>query len=149
MPELIRIKKSIFYITIISIAIIIFTTSVDTLLNAKNVSSFQLWLKENSIDAANEAQHYQIYLGILMTEYFLKLIVPVIYGLQTYFAYVKSGVGIVYKAIWTVILGAILVVTVLNFNISSPAYYITAALYIVIIITLLNIKKETQKDIGG
>lgn len=149
MPELIRIKKNIFYILIISVAVIILTISIDTLFNAKSVSSFQLWLNENNIDTVQEADYYQVYLGILMTEYFFKLIVPIIYGLQTYFAYVKSGVGIVYKAIWTVILGAMFVVTLLNFNIASFVNYITAIAYIVIIISILNIKKETQKDIGG
>ena len=97
----------------------------------------------------DEAEQYQVYLGILMTEYFFKLIVPIIYGLQTYFAYVKSGVGIVYKAIWAVILIAMLVVTVMNFNMQSPSYYITTIAYIVTIIALLNSKKDSQKNIGG
>ena len=95
MPDLIRIKKSIFYITMISIAVIILTISVDTLFSANSESSFQIWLADNSMGTFDESQQYQVYLGILMTDYFFRLIVPIVYGLQTYFAYVKSGIGIV------------------------------------------------------
>ncbi len=145
MLELIRIKKKLFYITMVSVALIILTISVDTLIKANNEVSFNIWQAENSLETLEEVEQYRVYLGILMVDYFFRLIVPMVYGLQTYFAYKKSGVGIIYKSIWSVILIAMLIVTILNFNTASLADYLTGISYIVIIITLLNIKKDSKK----
>ena len=149
MFELIKIKKKNFYTTIISIAAIILAVSAETLAKANNNALFEIWLTDNGFKLADEAQMYGVYLSATIFEYFLRLIVPFVYGLQTYFAYVKTGVGAVYKAIWAVILGAMLVITFLNFEIESFAYYVSAAAYVIIIISLLLIKKDPKKDIGG
>jgi hypothetical protein len=84
-----------------------------------------------------------------MIDYFFRLIVPVVFGLQTYFAHIRSGVGIIYKAVWAVVLGGMLIVTILNFDTSSPAYYISGVAYVIIMISLLRIKHNPQKNVGG
>jgi hypothetical protein len=149
MLNLVKLKKTTFYIMVISAAAVILAISVDTLLRANNEVLFKSWLMESSFTDATDDQLYRVYLGSLMVDYFFRLIVPVVFGLQTYFAYTKSGVGIVYKAVWTVVLGGMLFVTILNFDTSSPAYYISGIAYVIIIISILRIKHNSQKTIGG
>jgi len=149
MLNLVKLKKATFYIMVISAAAIILSISVDTLLRANNDILFNRWLTENSFADGTDDQLYRVYLGSLMVDYFFRLIVPVVFGLQTYFAYIKSGVGIVYKVVWAVILGGMLIVTLLNFDTASPAYYISGIAYVIIIVSILRIKHNSQKTIGG
>ena len=149
MLELAKLKKSIFYIMMISAATIIVSVSVDTLLRANNDVLYFNWLTENSFTAGSDDQFYRVYLGSLMVDYFFRLIAPVVFGLQTYFAYIRTGVGIVYKSVWAVVLGGMLMVTILNFDTASPAYYISVTAYAIIIISLIKIKHNSQKSIGG
>ena len=149
MLRLVKLKKRTFYIMIISAAAVILSVSVDTLLRANNDLLFNEWIAGGSFEINDSEQLYRLYLSSLMADYFFRMIVPVAFGLQTYFAFIKSGVGIVYKIIWAVIIGAMLIVTLLNFDPSSPVYYITSAAYVIIVISLLRIKHNPQKSVGG
>lgn len=149
MLNLVKLKKSNFYPMIIAAAAIILSISLDTLLRANNDVLFNSWMTENNFGTGSDDQYYRVYLGSLMIDYFFRLIVPVVFGLQTYFAYIRSGVGIIYKAVWAVVLGGMLMVTILNFDTSSPAYYISGVAYVIIMISLLRIKHNSQKTVGG
>ncbi len=149
MLELVKLKKSTFYTLVISAAVIILSVSLDTLLRANSEVLYNGWLTENSYLTGSDEELYRVYLGSLMVDYFFRLIVPVVFGLQTYFAYVRSGVGIIFKAIWAVVLGGMLVVTLLNFDTASPVYYISCTAYVIIIVSLLRIRHNSQKTIGG
>jgi glutathionyl-hydroquinone reductase len=91
MLRLVKLKKRTFYIMIISAAAVILSVSVDTLLRANNDLLFNEWITGGSFEINDSEQLYRLYLSSLMADYFFRMIVPVAFGLQTYFAFISPG----------------------------------------------------------
>lgn len=140
-----KLPTSKFYKLIVSCSLIIFAASLDVMFRVKDMSLFNDWVEINQLQG-EEAQLLSHYVSIHLSMFFSKIIIPVIFGIYTYFAYMKLRINQLYVFIWTVLNLGGLAYTVVELNLNSVLYYISILSYIVMLITILSLVELIREN---
>ncbi len=127
-----------FYILIIACSVIIFSASLDVMLRVKDAALFNQWIETNAL-VGDETQLLSHYISIHLSVFFTKIIIPVLFGIYTYFAYTKLRINQLYVFMWTVLNFGGLAYTAIEMNLSSIFYYVSIIGYAVMLITILSL----------
>ncbi len=126
------------YLILLSCALIIFITSLETMLRVKDSTLFDSWLSSNQL-VGDKAQFLNDYISINLSIFFSKIMIPVIFAIYTYYAYIKIRINQLYVFIWTVLNLGGLAYTVIELRLDSIFYYINILGYIIMLLTLLSL----------
>lgn len=126
------------YLILLSCALIIFITSLETMLRVKDSTLFDNWLSSNQL-VGDKAQFLNDYISINLSIFFSKIMIPVIFAIYTYYAYIKIRINQLYVFIWTVLNLGGLAYTVIELRLDSMFYYINILGYIIMLLTLLSL----------
>lgn len=126
------------YLILLSCALIIFITSLETMLKVKDSTLFDNWLSSNQL-VGDKALFLNDYISVNLSIFFSKILIPVIFAIYTYYAYIKIRINQLYVFIWTVLNLGGLAYTVIELRLDSMFYYINILGYIIMLLTLLSL----------
>lgn len=108
------------------LAVIIMVISLETMIHIKDADLFDAWYESYEVEhlRVSEAEAFQVYVTAQLSIYFFRVIVPMILGVHTYFAYVKLRVNKLFVFIWTVLLIGALAYRVAHKDFDSIFFYI-------------------------
>lgn len=141
-------KKNL-YLILIPCAIIIFSSSIETMMRVKDISLYNQW-SQSLINSNNSQmsydQSFDAYLIMNLTYYIFKIIIPIFLSINTYFAYTHTRVNKLFIFVWVVfVLGGLSYVLVEQ-SFYSIFYYINIAAYIILVLAILYLNKFTSKS---
>lgn len=113
------------------------------MIKTKDILLYEEWYRgavNSGLDAGYE-DSFGMYLSINLSEFFMKVLIPMALGLYSYFAYVKIRVNKLFVFIWTVLLGGAAAYIAIDKNFDSVFYYIILGSYIVTVFTVLSLVK--------
>lgn len=147
-------KKQL-YIILIFCAIIIFSTSIETLIKVKDLDLYENWM-QNLNNGSNSQIWYETsfddYIMANLIYLFFKIAIPMFFSFNSYLAYIRTRINYLFIFIWsTLIIGGILY-TFVELSYYSVFYYINIIGYIILFITLLsliNVIDEKNSRKGG
>jgi small-conductance mechanosensitive channel len=139
--------KKQYYIILFSLATLLMFLSLDVIIRVKDITLFLLWVEKNAsmVDGMLEEEQLSLYVTSNLSYYFIKSIIPIFFGIQSYFAYIKTRIGNLYIAVWSVLFGGSMIYHILEFKFDSILYYIICIIYMVIMMTLLSLYNEINK----
>ncbi len=131
--------KKEYYIILFSIMVLSIFLSLDVFIKVKDYSLFLLWVENNNdtLEGLTETEMFSTYVTANMSYYFFKILVPMFFGIQSYFAYTKTRISNVYTIVWGILLAGASAYHILELDFDSVFYYIIAILYLTITITIL------------
>jgi len=138
------------YLILVPCAIIIFSSSIETLMRVKDLNLFQEWLltlEQLGESQLSQNQAFDAYVTGNLINFFLKISIPISLSINSYFAYTKLRINQLFIFIWTVALLGGLAYTLVELSFYSVFYYIKIAGYlflVVIILSLINIINESK-----
>lgn len=132
-----KLPKKHMYILLISLSVMILSMSLETMMRVKDITLFDIWYK-NQVDITREAG-YNIYVTATLSYFLQRVIVPIAFGIHTYFAYTKIRVNKLFVFMWTVLLGGGFVFNLIGLQFGSMFYYINNVLFIILIGTVLSL----------
>lgn len=132
-----KLPKKHMYIMLISLSFIIFSTSLEMMMRVKDVALFDIWYLEHN-EVSRQAA-FSVYVTGLMSIYFQSVIAPIIFGIHTYFAYVKIRINKLFVFMWTVLLGGGLAMVIVSWQFDSIFYYIKIVFYMILLGTILSL----------
>ncbi|OJV64467.1 MAG: hypothetical protein BGO41_12685 [Clostridiales bacterium 38-18] len=126
------------YIFLAACALIILSSSIDVMIRVKDLDLFDQWRLASGIEAdVNDL--FNAYVTISMSIYFFKIIVPIIFGIYCFYAYKKIRVNHLFVFIWTVLnLGGLAYVLVER-QLGSVFFYLSAVGYLINVIMLISL----------
>lgn len=134
------------YILLISLSVMILSMSLETMMRVKDIALFDIWYK-NQVDITREAG-YSIYITATLSYFIQRVIVPMAFGIHTYFAYTKIRVNKLFVFMWTVLLGGGLAFNLITLQFGSMFYYINNVLFIILIGTVLSLLGVIDQNKG-
>lgn len=137
-----KIPKSKYYLILVVTSIIILSISLESILRAKDISLFENWLDINNIiivDDYDLNQGFNLYIVLILSNMFLKIIIPASLSIYSYFAYTRIRINKLFIFIWTVLLLGGLAYELISFNIASIFFYINIIAYISLILTIVSL----------
>lgn len=126
------------YLILLSCALIIFISSLETMIKVKDTMLFNDWVESNQLIGDN-ALLLNDYISINLSIFFSKIIIPVIFAIYTYYAYIKIRINQLYVFIWTVLNIGGLAYTVVELRLDSIFYYFNILGYVIMLLTLLSL----------
>ncbi|NLY45962.1 MAG: hypothetical protein GX053_08270 [Tissierella sp.] len=137
-----KIPKSKYYLILIFTSIIILSISLESIFRAKDLSLFENWLDINNmtpVDDYDFNQGFNSYIVIILSNMFLKIMIPASLSIYSYFAYIRIRINRLFIFIWTVLLLGGLAYEVVGLNIGSIFFYINIIAYIGLILTIVSL----------
>lgn len=134
-----------FYLILFSCALIIFITSLETMFRVKDVMLYNHWVETNQL-IGDKAQLLNDYISINLSNFFSKIIIPVLFAIYTYYAYMKIRINQLYVFIWTVLNLGGLAYTLIELRFDSIFYYINILGYVVLLLTLISLIDVIRED---
>ncbi|MDH8678324.1 hypothetical protein QE109_09205 [Fusibacter bizertensis] len=126
------------YLILLSCALIIFISSLETMIKVKDTMLFNDWVESNQLIGDNTLL-LNDYISINLSIFFSKIIIPVIFAIYTYYAYIKIRINQLYVFIWTVLNIGGLAYTVVELRLDSIFYYFNILGYVIMLLTLLSL----------
>jgi hypothetical protein len=126
------------YIILIACSLIIFLSSIDVLMRVKDISLFENWVKDQVL-LGDPSTHLNQYVGLNLSLFFMKIIVPVSFAIYSYAAYVKIKINQLYVLIWTILNIGGLAYTAFDRQHTNILYYVIIFCYILLVLTLLTL----------
>lgn len=126
------------YIILIACALIIFLSSIDVLMRVKDITLFEAWINEQALIGEPSILLNQ-YVGLHLSLFFMKIIVPVSFAIYSYVAYVKIKINQLYVLIWTILNIGGLAYTAFDRQHTNILYYVIIFCYILLVLTLLTL----------
>lgn len=114
------------------------------MINVKDINIYREWLnklKELGEIIVEDVDYYQLYVSANLSHFFIKIIVPMILGIYSYFVFKRSKINKIFIYIWTVLLLGNLAFILIELKFDSIFFYINIICYIILIITLLSLNK--------
>ena len=118
--------------------VIVISLSLQTMIQVKDVALYRIWAQ--NIGISNES--FSAYVTVHLIQFFIKMIVPVMFSVYAYFAYTHIRINYLFVFIWSVLLigGFLFVLTEMNF--SSVFYYLSLLGYAVLIFNVLSLGRH-------
>jgi hypothetical protein len=136
--------KKQYYFLLFSMAALLFFLSLDVIVRVKDYSLFLLWVEQNgdSVSSYTEAKQFSMYMTANLSYYVIKSIIPILFSLQSYFAYIKTRISNIYLVVWGILIVGSFVYHILEFHFGSILYYCIIITYLIIIGTLISLYNE-------
>jgi len=131
------------YILLISCALIIVSASLEVMFRVKDLSMFNQWLLENNL-TGDSSLLLGDYISVCLSAFTTKIIIPISFGIYTYFAYVKIRINPLYVFMWMVLNIGGLAYTVVEWQVGSVFFYVTLLGYCVMLLTLFSLIDQIQ-----
>lgn len=132
------------YILLISCAFVIVIASLEVMFRVKDLSLFNQFLLDSNL-TGDPSLYLNHYISICLSAFFTKIIIPVTFGIYTYFAFIKIRINNLYVFMWTVLNLGALAYTVIEWQLGSIFFYITVLGYAVMLLTLLSLVDQIQE----
>jgi hypothetical protein len=146
MNAITKIPKKQFYTIMIILGVLITSLSLETMMKVKDLTLYESWFASVETDLSyNDA--FSVYVTANLALYAFKVIVPMMFGLHTYLAFVKIRINKLYVFIWTVLLAGSLGYIIVSRSFDSVFYYInivSCVLLIGAVLTLVSIIDERK-----
>lgn len=127
---------SLIKILLVSSAIIFFS-SLEAILNAKSVEVYETFM------IVNKGATQTDFINIILINFLLNILEPVLISLYTFFTYKKYGITKLYKFVFCAIILVRIINLIMKGNFSSLLYIVIVSLYLVffVIVALLPLEK--------
>lgn len=127
---------SLIKILLVSSAIIFFS-SLEAILNAKSVEVYETFM------IVNKGATQTDFINIILINFLLNILEPVLISLYTFFTYKKYGITKLYKFVFCAIILVRIINLIVKDNFSSLLYIVIVSLYLVffVIVALLPLEK--------
>lgn len=126
------------YIILIACSLIIFLSSIDVLMRVKDITLFESWVKDQVL-LGDPSTHLNQYVGLNLSIFFMKIIVPVSFAIYSYAAYVKIKINQLYVLIWSILNLGGLAYTAFDRQFPNVLYYVIIICYVFLVLTLLSL----------
>lgn len=134
------------YIILISVSFIILSFSLEAMMRVKDISLFNIWFESQSGVERDAA--FSVYVTALLSVYFQSVIAPIVFGVHTYFAYMKIRINKLFVFMWTVLLGGGLAYVVAGMQLGSIFFYLNIIIYMILIVTTLSLLSVINQTKG-
>lgn len=144
-----KFPKRQLYIILITVAFVIFISSIDVLMRVKDSELFEIWRSQvlsSGVFPDGFNPTFDDYAGAEMFRYLFKIAIPMGFGLLTYFTYTKLRLNRIFIFIWSVLLVGGMAYTFFELNFESVFYYLVVAGYLVLIMTVLSLNGEIARN---
>jgi len=133
-------KKNLMMI-LISSAVIIMMCSVEVMIMTKDADVYRHWIQTlgNEVGGLTDTQIFNAYLSVQLSRYFIKVIVPIMVSIHSYFAYVKLRINKLFVFIWTILITGELAYHLSAMNLQSVIFYISLFSYLFLIYSILSL----------
>ncbi|MBS4535511.1 hypothetical protein GOQ29_07735 [Clostridium sp. D2Q-14] len=132
----IKLPEKKLYIILILCAIIICLNSIEVMMNVKDIELYEEWISNQE-----DIEDYELYVTWNLSYYFIKIIIPMVFGIYTYFASKYIRINRIYVYIWSILLLVSFIISLIELKFDSIFYYISILSYIILIFTLLYLIK--------
>ncbi|MBM7560790.1 hypothetical protein [Fusibacter tunisiensis] len=136
-----KLPKKQLYSILFSVALVILVASLEVLIKVKDISLFNAW----SVQIENmDGNLFDLYVSSQMSQYFTKIIIPMLFGVYTYFAYSKIRINSLFVFMWSILIVGSLGYSISDFNYHSVFFYGFLIGYTVMLITVLSLIQVIQ-----
>lgn len=142
-------KKNLHIIGLLCFLLVLFI-SIETMVRVKDIQLFEDYLLNNKSltgQGISEEEIHSDYLTIVLSKYFFKIISPIFLSIHIYFTYKSLRISPLFIFMWIITLTGSLSYIVLEGAFYSIFYYIDIFIYILLIISILSLKKLINKKI--
>lgn len=144
-----KFPKKQLYLILLAAALIILASSLDVLMRVKDAALFEAW-KERALSfgtfTPDRPPTLDDYVGAELFRYLFKIAIPMGFALLTFLTYQKLILTKLYIFIWTVLLAGGMAYTFFELNFYSVFYYLVIAGYLILILTVLSLLEELNKN---
>lgn len=145
MREQMEMPKGIFYGIVGVCALIIFATSLEAIIKAKDTTIFEMWLSNPNLNLSmmgeTTEEIYSTYLSMCMSNFFVRIITPMGVAIHSYFTFTKLRVNKLYVIIWTVLLIGSFGFSIIGESLFTVFFLISSIGYIALILMILYLGK--------
>lgn len=144
-----KLPNKLLYLVLIPCAIIIFSSSIETMMKVKDISLYQNWLVTlNNSDSVKMTydRSFDAYLTANLIFFLFKIIIPVALSMNTYLIYTRFRVNKLFIFVWIVLVFGGLLYTLVEQSFYSIFYYINIIGYSVLVIAILAMNKSINDN---
>ena len=141
MYKTINLEKGQYHIIILLAIISLLSISMDSLFKVKDYLLFESWYIENigKLGGYSLEEGFNTYLNINLFSMILRGLVPVGLSINTYLAYIKTGINKAYIYMWLILLSLNFIFTLIEFNLTSIFFYISSIGHLLLILYILRL----------
>ena len=141
-------KKHLHIIAILCFLLVLFI-SIETIIRVKDIKLFENFLASNKNileEGMSRDDLYSNYLLLNLSKFVFKLVAPLFLSIHSYFTYKYLRMSPLFIYLWIITLLGSLSYIVLERDFYSIFYYIDIFLYILLIISILSLKRVSNKN---
>lgn len=141
MKKNITLEKGQYNILLISSVLVLLSISMEGLFRVKDYLLFETWHNQNIriLGEVSLEESFNTYLKINLFSMILKVIIPMGLSINTYIAYIKTGISRSYIYIWLILLFINFLFILIEFNIYSIFFYINSIGHLILILYILRL----------
>lgn len=128
-------------IILFTVASVILFASIEVMIKVKDLTLYETWAN-NTIGITESS--FNIYVTAQLSSYFTKIIIPMIFGVYTYFAYIKIRVNSLFVFMWSILIIGSLGYNISDLNYGSIFFYGYIFGYLVLLMTVLSLLQIIQ-----
>ncbi|QNO15472.1 hypothetical protein HYG86_12195 [Alkalicella caledoniensis] len=144
-----KLPRKHLYFILVFCAVIIFAVSLETMFRVKDIGLYHNWVENMELmdnPQVLEAEIWNAYLTANLSHYFLTVIIPMIFSIHSYFAFVKVRISGLFVFLWIVLILGGLAYTAVELNFHSVFYYIRIVSYLGLTITTLSLSSVINES---
>lgn len=138
-----KLPKKKLYGILGSCAFVILIASLEVLTIVKDVQIYDEWVKMVGDELVTD---FNSYVGLQISLYFSKIILPMSLSLYTLLAYSKIRINSLFVFMWSVLSIGSMAYSLMGFNFYSVFFYGYILGYFVLLITILSLTKEISES---
>lgn len=143
-----RLPKEDYYRIVITCGLLIILSSIETLAKVKDLEYFH-YVNSSLLGQGEREIAYGDFVVSMMAAYISRILVPVGLGLNSYFAYVKSGISNIFIWSWGIFTFAALAFHILSLELTSLFFYLIIILYILLLLFLIRLSDRITAQRRG
>jgi hypothetical protein len=136
-----KMPKKHMLLILLSIASVILFASLEVMIKVKDLTLYETWAN-NTLGISESS--FDIYVTAQLSTYFTNIIIPMIFGVYTYFAYVKIRVNSLFVFMWSVLILGSFAYNISDLNFQSLFFYGYIIGYLVLLLTVLSLHQVIQ-----
>lgn len=144
-----KLPKKNLYIILISCAVIISASAIETMIIVKDIDLYNQWIAQikdiNTMDI-DSIELLNTYISLNLIQFLTKIIIPMALGIYSYFTFYYSKINRLFIFIWTVLVVGGFAYTFLDFRTASIFYYISILGHMVLIYGIISISSKIESN---
>ena len=152
MKDNIAMSKTIYYSIVGLCALIIMANSIETFIKVKDVGLFELWFTGSNLNpevaVLSENAAYSVYLNMCLSVFLIKVITPVAFALNTYFAFIKLRVNKLFVRVWALLLIGLFAFNLIGETFFSVFFIASTIAYLILVLLLFYLGKEINRQVN-